>query len=187
MQEKIKVKDRILNVASDLFARQGFNQTGINQIIAEANIAIGSLYNHFPSKNDLLIAYLERQEEEWFEGLENISEGIRNPKDRIFKYIEYRIRQQLNSDFAGCPFIKITAEVGASDLKVLQLVEAHKEKQRVMLNGLFEQVKQNSALDTKLLADTFFLMAEGAIITTTITRNIKALEDVKKFLRKMLS
>ena len=52
------VKDRILDTASRLFYDQGYHVTGINQIIDEADIARASLYNHFPSKTDLLLAYL---------------------------------------------------------------------------------------------------------------------------------
>lgn len=175
-----------MNVASDLFSHQGFNQTGINQIIAEADIAIGSLYNHFPSKNELLVAYLKKQEEESFAGFESISKGISNPKDKLFKFIDHRISQQINSDFAGCPFIKIAAEVGANDAKVLQIAEAYKEKQRSLLNGLFEQLETKTGLDTLLLTDTLFLMIEGATVSTTISRNTQALENVKKFLSHMI-
>ncbi len=62
------VRDRIMEAASRLFYRQGYTLTGINQIIAEAGIAIGSLYNHFPSKTALLIAYLQEEDRLWFEG-----------------------------------------------------------------------------------------------------------------------
>ena len=158
MQSKIKVRDRILHVATELFYHQGFNQTGINQIIAEADIAIGSLYNHFASKNDLLLAYLKKQEEDWFAGLEQFSKGVTQPKEKLFKFVDYRIEQQKRSGFSGCPFIKIMDEVGAADMQVLQLVEAHKEKQRAMLNSLFKQVPYEGPLDRKLLADTVFLM-----------------------------
>ncbi|HVI44206.1 MAG TPA: TetR/AcrR family transcriptional regulator [Chitinophaga sp.] len=185
MAEKIKVRDRILNVATDLFYRQGYNQTGINQIIAEADIAIGSLYNHFPSKGDLLVAYLEKQEEEWFAAFEHFSKGANTPREKIFRFIDFRIEQQQVSAFCGCPFIKIVAELGQDDDKIHKLVEAHKDKQRVMLQSWFKQLDYEG-IDKKLLADNLFLMVEGATISTTISRNTQALESVKKFLRKLL-
>ncbi|WP_212004798.1 TetR/AcrR family transcriptional regulator [Chitinophaga sp. HK235] len=187
MPEKVKVRDRILNVATKLFYHQGFNQTGINQIIAEANIAIGSLYNHFPSKNDLLLAYLKKQEDEWFEGLEKFSEGANHPKERILRFVDFRIEQQQQSDFSGCPFIKIIAEIGTQDRKVQQLVEDHKYRQRMLLHGLFRQLDYDGPMDKKLLADNFFLMVEGATVNSTISRNIQALESVRKFIKKMIS
>jgi AcrR family transcriptional regulator len=186
MQEKLKARDRIMNVASSLFYRQGYNQTGINQIIAEAGIAIGSLYNHFPSKQDLLLAYLKKQEVEWFEGFEKFSKGATNPKGKIFKFIDYRIEQQKESDFSGCPFIKIAAELGVSDLNVLQVVDAYKEKQRSLLTGLFRQVQYDGPLSRKELADNLFLMVEGATVSTTISRNTLALEGVKKIMKAII-
>ena len=187
MQIKLKVNDRILHVASDLFYRQGYNQTGINQIIAEADIAIGSLYNHFPSKNTLLLTYLKKQEVEWFEGFENYCKGVTDPKEKIVKFIDYRIRQQKESDFSGCPFIKIASELGVSDLNVLQVVEAHKEKQRSLLNALFRQIEYDGPLSQKELAGMLFLMVEGATINTTISRNTLALEGVKKIMRNIIT
>ncbi len=80
--EKEKVRERIIRVASELFYKQGYNSTGINQIIAEADIAIGSLYNHFASKNDLLQAYLIKEEQEWFEGLEKALSLLQIPEKR---------------------------------------------------------------------------------------------------------
>ncbi len=80
--KKEKVRERIIRVASELFYKQGYNSTGINQIIAEADIAIGSLYNHFASKNDLLQAYLIKEEQEWFEGLEKALSLLQIPEKR---------------------------------------------------------------------------------------------------------
>ncbi|WP_078668600.1 TetR/AcrR family transcriptional regulator [Chitinophaga eiseniae] len=187
MKEKVKVRDRILNVATDLFSRQGFNQTGINQIIAEADIAIGSLYNHFPSKNDLLLAYLLRQEEEWFDGYEQSCKGAGNAREKILKFVDFRIEQQKKSDFCGCPFTKIIAEVGSQEEPVQQMVESHKNKQRVLLHGLFKELTDTGGLEPKLLAESFFLMVEGATVNTTISRNTQALENVRKFIKKLIS
>lgn len=186
MQKKLKVNDRILQVASALFYRQGYNQTGINQIIAEADIAIGSLYNHYPSKNALLLAYLRKQEEEWLEGFETFSKGATTPEEKIFKFIDYRIRQQQESDFSGCPFIKIVSEVGVSDLNVLEVVEAYKEKQRSLLNGLFRQIEYGGPLNRKQLADNLFFMVEGATVNATIARSTQGLESVRKIMKNMI-
>ena len=77
MVEKMNVRERILDTASRLFYDQGYQATGINQIIEEASIAKSSLYQHFRTKDDLLVAYLKIAEREWFEGLhEKISERM---------------------------------------------------------------------------------------------------------------
>ena len=63
------VKTKVLNTAAQLFYKQGYNATGINQIIDESSIAKASLYNHFKSKTELLYAYLETLNTRWFEQL----------------------------------------------------------------------------------------------------------------------
>ncbi|WP_050019911.1 TetR/AcrR family transcriptional regulator [Chryseobacterium sp. P1-3] len=95
--KKEKAKERILRVASELFYKQGYNSTGINQIIAEADIAIGSLYNHFPSKNELLQAYLIREEQHWFEGFENSVVNSSGPREKNFQ--SYRIQEKASAVF----------------------------------------------------------------------------------------
>ncbi|WP_228453090.1 TetR/AcrR family transcriptional regulator [Chryseobacterium sp. CH1] len=116
--KKEKVRDRIIRVSSELFYKQGYNSTGINQIIAEADIAIGSLYNHFASKSDLLQAYLIKEEQDWFEGLEKSIAHISDPKEKISAIIDYRKKVQQSSKFAGCHFIKIVSEIGEGNAAV---------------------------------------------------------------------
>ena len=77
------VKDRILDTASRLFYDQGYNPTGINQIIDEAEIARASLYNHYESKTDLLLAYLDRTHVRWFEELEEFLQPYTDPREKL--------------------------------------------------------------------------------------------------------
>ena len=186
MQQKIKPKQRILQVAADLFYRQGYTQTGINQIIAEADIAIGSLYKHFPSKSDLLVAYLQMKENEWLEDFEKFCEGTDSPKEKILKYVDFRIEQQLKTDFCGCPFIKILSQLDATEEKVLQIVEGHKNKQKALLYSFFKQIPNSGLWEKKQLSENFFVLVEGAVVTTTIFRNTQALESARKFMKKII-
>src|ERR1700734_209683 len=104
------VKDRILETASRLFYEQGNHMTGINQIIDEADIARASLYNHFPSKTDLLLAYLDRTHQLWFEELDIFMATISGPRERLLALFDFRIRRQLRLKYKGCHFNKIIAE-----------------------------------------------------------------------------
>lgn len=182
--KKEKVKDRIIRVASDLFYKQGYNSTGINQIIADADIAIGSLYNHFSSKNELLHAYLIKEELIWFEGFEKSVEGISNPKEKIEALMDYRIKLQKSSRFAGCHFIKIISEIGDTNPIVSDFVKKHKEKQKELIKTLTEQ---SELPDTDLVAETIFLLIEGAVVTSTIHKNTDSFDHAKKIIQGILS
>jgi AcrR family transcriptional regulator len=66
-------KERIVATTFDLFAKQGYNSTGINQIIADAGVAKASFYLHFKSKEDLCVEFLNVRHEYWFNELINFS------------------------------------------------------------------------------------------------------------------
>lgn len=184
--KKEKVQERIIRVASDLFYRQGFNSTGINQIIAEADIAIGSLYNHFSSKNDLLQAYLAKEEFAWFTGFEEHSAKVAGPREKIFSLIDYRKKLQLSSKFAGCHFIKIVSEVGDSSPAVSDFVRQHKQKQKEMIRKLAGDYAENKNMDADLLTENIFLLIEGAVVTATINKNTDSFEQIQKMIEVQL-
>lgn len=185
--EKEKVKDRIIRVASDLFYKQGFNSTGINQIIAEADVAIGSLYNHFSSKNELLKVYLIKEEQKWFNGFEEHSSKLAAAKDKIFSLVEYRKKLQKSSKFAGCHFIKISAEIGESNPVISDFVMKHKEKQKLMIKNLMIQYsKEGGVVNTDEIVDNVFLLLEGAVVISTINRNTSAFDQTKKIIEGLL-
>ncbi|MDH6250752.1 AcrR family transcriptional regulator [Chryseobacterium sp. H1D6B] len=179
-----KVKDRILRAASDLFYKQGFNSTGINQIIAEADIAIGSLYNHFSSKNELLKAYLIKEELEWFKGFEEQSAQLLSPKDKLAALVKYRKKLQDSTNFAGCHFIKIISEVGDSNPEVSDFVKKHKQKQKDLIK---EFVAQIQSADVEEMTETIFLLLEGALVISTVDKNTKGFDQAKKIIQGLLS
>lgn len=185
--KKEKVRDRIIRVASELFYKQGYNSTGINQIIAEADIAIGSLYNHFASKNDLLQAYLIKEENEWFEGLEKNIATISVPKEKILAIIDFRKKLQQSSKFAGCHFIKIVSEIGDGNTTVSNFVKNHKEKQKaVIINMVKEYNKLDQLSEPDLIAENIFLLIEGAVVTSTITKKNDSFDQIKKIIQGLL-
>src|SRR5690242_21926410 len=102
------VKERILDTASRLFYDQGYHVTGINQIIEEADIARASLYNHFASKTELLLAYLDRTHEEWFAELDRYLADFPAPKEKLLALFDFRIQRQRSLGYKGCHFNKIT-------------------------------------------------------------------------------
>lgn len=185
--KKEKVKERIIRVASDLFYRQGFNSTGINQIIAEADIAIGSLYNHFTSKNDLLQAYLIKEELEWFKGFEDHTAQISEPKKKILSLIDYRKKLQKSSKFAGCHFIKIIAELGDSSPVVSDFAKKHKGKQKEMVRTLVSGYAENKKdLNADLITESIFLLIEGAVVTSTIDKNTDSFNAIQQIIEAQL-
>ena len=179
------VKDRILDTASRLFYDQGYHVTGINQIIEEAAIARASLYNHFPSKTDLLLAYLDRSHAEWFADLNAFLAPIRMPHEKLLALFDFRIERQRRARYRGCQFGKITAET-CEDEQVFQRVKAHKERFRQYIRDLVGETRHLHRMDDETLADAIFLLLEGGIAVGTMFRNSADAEKAKRIAQSLL-
>ncbi|PST83691.1 TetR/AcrR family transcriptional regulator [Pedobacter yulinensis] len=177
--KKTSVNERILQTASRLFYQQGYNSTGINQIVAEAEIAIGSLYKHYRSKEELLIRYLELEETAFFKGLAEYLEAVQSPGEKLMKLIDYRIALQQRSGFAGCPFIKINAEGGRLNKQVAELVTRHKQQQKTTIKNILLE-RTGKKRDADLAAAAIFLLIEGAVVSSSMNGNTDDLQAVKK-------
>jgi AcrR family transcriptional regulator len=180
------VKERILDTASRLFYDQGYHVTGINQIIEEADIARASLYNHFPSKTDLLLAYLDNTHASWFEELDAFLKPVEGPRERLLALFDFRILRQRKFKYKGCHFNRIAAEA-SDDQEVLTRVKKHKQRFRDLIHELVSQIPdRRSILDNDQLADTLFLLLEGGIAVGLMYRSSEAAEQSKRIAETIL-
>src|SRR5579872_1229546 len=179
------VKERILDTASRLFYNQGYHVTGINQIIEEADIARASLYNHFPSKTDLLLAYLDQTHQEWFTEVDRYLTAFPTSREKLLALFDFRIERQRKLKYKGCHFNKITAET-SEDVEVARRVKAHKERFRRYLLDLVGQTKYRVAMDEETLADTLFLLLEGGIALGAMFRSSEHAEKARRIAESLL-
>ncbi|MVN75677.1 TetR family transcriptional regulator [Hymenobacter sp. HMF4947] len=187
MKATSDVRERILTTAGRLFHQQGYNLTGINQIIAEADIARASLYQHFASKDELLLEYLRRTDEAWFAALADFSQSCQTPQEKLLALFDFRMARQQALGFAGCNFVKINAEVGRDKEPVFALAAAHKERLRHFIQELVPQALPQADADTQAdTADTLFLLLEGGGLTTTLRQDMWGLARARALAAKLL-
>lgn len=181
------VKTKVLNTAAQLFYKQGYNATGINQIIDESSIAKASLYNHFKSKTELLYAYLETLNTRWFEQLNDYLEKFTAPEDKILAIFDFRIQRQVSQEFGGCPFIKASAEVPVDDTRAFEIINRHKMNLRALILKLVQRIPQEqSILNHEQLTDTIYLLMEGATVTVNFQKNPQMLQKAKAVVERLL-
>ncbi len=177
--QEITVREHILQTATHLFHEQGYNLTGINQIIEEAGVAKASLYYHFPSKEDLCVAYLHRRNNLWFSGLEAYLDGTTDPKQRIIKTFDYRAIHMKKNNFGGCSHIRIISEMPQRGDKINQAVKLQKEKHRKFFLKLTEAVEPDKKRAAEL-AETIFLLFDGATMQCQVFRGTGPLQSAKR-------
>jgi AcrR family transcriptional regulator len=196
------VREKIIDVATRLFYNQGYNLTGINQVIEEADIAKRSLYNHFESKTDILLSYLDKLQEEWYRDAAVYLAPFKDPKKKLLALFDYRIQNQLNLNFGGCAFVKINAEAGCTDERILEKARQNKDKLKAFIRSILHEFKGkanefterdgefkgkvSAALSAEELTQMVYLMMEGGVTSTSIYKDVNELRTAKKLLNKIL-
>jgi AcrR family transcriptional regulator len=150
---KSPMKERILETADRLFYLQGIRAIGVDTIAAEIGISKRTLYNHFPSKDALIQAYLERR-------FVQPRASDKPPVEQILGTFDALERRFSASDFRGCPFVNAVAELGAEDQSVRQIAIAFKESRRLWFRDLLLRLGVN---DAEALATQLALLVDGSI------------------------
>jgi AcrR family transcriptional regulator len=113
-QAKPGARDRILTAAYELFASRGIRDVGVDEVIERAGVAKASLYRHFPSKDDLVIAFLELREERWT--LDWVEAQARRrgttPEEQLLAIFGLFDEWFHRDDFEACSFINVLLEMG---------------------------------------------------------------------------
>ena len=111
------VRQRILDASYDLFVERGVRAVGINEVIRTAGVAKASFYSHFPSKNELIMAFLTRRRELFtigYLGAESRRRGD-SPQSQLLAIFDIFDEWFQTEDFAGCPYIRALVEMGPGD------------------------------------------------------------------------
>ena len=180
------VTDKILDTAEKLFYGQGYCNTGINQVIEEADIAKASLYKHFDSKADLLLAYLQRTHQRWYNRLQADIDSVSGAKDKILAIFDHHIARQQIRQYGGCPFVKANDEAGMSDPRVLAEIQLTKKNLKKLIKELVANAGHKNLLTDEELIETIFLMVEGGVVEASIFKQPNDLRSAKKIIQKLL-
>jgi AcrR family transcriptional regulator len=113
-QAKPDARERILDTAYELFSRRAIRDVGIDEVIEQAGVAKATLYRHFPSKDELVIAFLERREERWTLAWVEAEARQRGstPEEQLLAIFELFDEWFHREDFEACSFINVLLEMG---------------------------------------------------------------------------
>jgi len=155
-------RQRLMAAAYDLFTRRGVNQVGIDTILAKSGCAKASLYHHFPSKVDLVLAFLEQRESRWTRGWleEQIGLRSRTPAGRLLAIFDVFDEWFRRKDFEGCSFINVLLESEISG-PVHRAAALHLAKIRTLVRGV--ALRAGLAEPAKFAAVWHMLM-KGSIV-----------------------
>lgn len=188
LSKELSTRDRIVETARALFFDQGYNATGIAEILAKSGAHSGSLYHFFPTKEDLLIAVLEQYKRMLIPMvIEPARQRASEPIDRIFAVLHgYRLLLEATDFRLGCPIGNLALEVSNSHNVPRVLIEENFE-------GWLSEVKQlvddainylPSDVDTGRLSNLLLATMEGAVMLARTYRSLEPFDQAVLALRE---
>ena len=178
-------RDILVETALDLFYRDGFHATGIDRVLAEAGVAKMTLYKHFRSKDELIVAALrlhDRRFREWF--VVAVESRAKKPRKRLLAIFSVLAEWMNGDSFQGCAFAKAAAEYGDPANPIHRAGVEHK---RYMLYFIVEQARAAGARNPRKLANGLMLLVEGAIATAQVTGDRDAADHARKAAKVLLA
>ena len=151
--------EHLLRAAEELFYREGVRAVGVDAVVELAGVNKMSLYRQFSSKDELILAYLDRMDAFFFERLDtSIAKHPGNPKAQLIQYFVDLAERASRKDYRGCPFVNVAAEFPDAAHPARERVAQNKEQLMARLVDLCERA---GAREPQTLADSLALVIEG--------------------------
>ena len=154
-------RERLLQTASELFYREGIHSVGVDRIIAAAGVTRATFYRHFPSKEDLVEAYLGVEDANIRGALDAAHAATDDPDELVGLVIEGLADDVARLHTRGCPFINAAAEYPDADSPVRQAIGEHREWFRRELEAMLEA---SGADDPATSAAQLVLLRDAAMV-----------------------
>jgi AcrR family transcriptional regulator len=165
--EPLTKRDQLVETAWQLFYREGYHATGIDRILAKAGVAKMTLYKHFRSKEELILAVLEKRSAQFQESFSRFLQAKkRTPERDLLAVFDWLIAWVESKDFRGCLFQKALAEYQERPDPIHQAAVAHKAAFHREIRRL---VTETGLTKPRGLADQLAVLAEGAIVNSHAT------------------
>ncbi|MCF3642687.1 TetR/AcrR family transcriptional regulator [Rhizobium sp. TRM95111] len=173
----VEKRQDIIETAYALFRREGFHATGIDRIIAEAEVAKMTMYRHFPGKEDLIVAVLNWRHHRFEEQLDRLLEGIATTAGKIAGIIDWHARWFARPDFCGCLFQHALAEYGDPGHPVFVAVVRQKQDMRRRMREIL--VEDMPAERAESVASVLAMLLEGATLAAQMGKGEDAIRQAR--------
>lgn len=183
-------KLRILQVAARLFESQGYEATGINQIIAESKTAKASFYDHFPSKQLLGREYLRGYGQHHLALIAALMQRSNEPSEFVAAWVRLIKRQLRSGQFYGCPMANLRAQIGTGapllQGAIEELANATIEALAAYVRSVYG-ARAGGTKQSQAVARRIFQVYEGGVHVWRLTRDDAALDDIEELCLAVLA
>lgn len=157
------VRGRILDTASRLFYQRGVRAVGVDLVVLEAAVAKTSLYRYFPTKDDLIVAFLEREDLEFWAQWDAVASPFAaDPAAELEAHMRWIGERLGRANYRGCPQINVAAEFAEQDHPARQVAQRHMQALRARLLDIAKRLKVPRPSQ---LAAQLALLVNGAFVS----------------------
>jgi len=170
--KKQNVKQHIITTASKLFYENGYNATGVNEIISKAEIAKATLYHHFRAKEEICIAYLVQYHNNFMDELKSFISKKSESKAKLLGVFDFLRDLYRKEGFNGCWNIKTLGELPKKEKKILSVIQQQKKELLLFMNEIVGTCFINiSKAETEKISGGLYLLYESAITESRLHQN----------------
>lgn len=176
-------RERILDVAEQMFYANGIRAVGVDTLIEEADVAKATFYRSFASKDELIEEVLKRRDVRWREWfLSSLASAAPQPADRPLAIFDVLAKRFANKDYRGCAFINSMVELANRAHPAHKAAAAHKQA----LTAEVDRILREAGWSDCDLAPAFVLLIDGAIVTSLREGDSSAAVRAKTVARALL-
>lgn len=180
-------KELIIDTASNLFYDKGYNLIGINEIIEKSGIAKATLYNHFKTKEDILLAYLNKMDRQLMSSLQDFVAKKKSGNGKLVAVLEFLLPFFKQENFNGCWCIRSLAEVPQDNEKVRGKIKENKTRLLNYIKLLVIENKPDFKTKQQIsLAQHIYLLYEAAVTESNLHDDPWPIEEAIKILKSRL-
>ena len=152
-------RDRLFHTAARLFYQHGYRAVGVDTLAAESGIGKMTLYRHYSSKDDLIVAFLRQSDADFWEYFEQSTGDAPTARGKLLAFFESLQAYVVSPTCYGCPFLNLATEYPETDHTGHRIALEHKQAVRARFTQLAEAA---GARRPEALADALFLLMDGA-------------------------
>ena len=163
VKKEIAPKDKVFQTAARMFYQYGYRAIGVDTLAAESGIGKMTLYRHYPTKDDLIVAYLKDSNDLFWNNFEEITKDALTAREKLLAFFESLQDYVTSPACYGCPFLNVATEYPEADYPGHQVALENKQLVRERFRQL---AKEAGAKKPNVLADQLFLLMDGAYMAS---------------------
>lgn len=181
-------RQRLLDAATKLFTEEGIRVIGIDRILREADVAKASLYSLLGSKDNLVIAYLQKLDVEYRDQWSERTASLDDVDSKILAFFDIAIENEPEKDFRGSPFLNAAAEYPRPETESERnIVQACLDHRAWMHGTMTELLTKKNGYPSATQANQLLIFLDGGLTGARISRDVAPLVTAKDLARQMLS